>query len=429
MPTPIPSRKLTSRGIKVCTKRLRAGRGNGLGDSPSREGAQMFGILRAQRCSERGDLDVAWDFEGRGMSFPPSDLNPWGLTRRLSRVRGSRRCSITLFAPRHHVLTDPRCSAQVQFCIFLKGHVFPFRTASQLIISVFNEFRADPNTQGVLARVPIQTCEFYRFRQPVLIQDKDRTIQACSDESNWEKVNVDFRSRVSKLAEPQYLKETYVCLIIQLPAKLNFWIFIKNDITFVETSRQLIGPLFSDHETSAISTRVPIKTCELYRFKQPVLIQNKDQAIQECSDQSNWEKVDAASRVSELAESEYPNDTRVCLVIQLPERTEKAIASLQQHHTNLFGALQVKVQKVGLWSEEDVTNNLKGGSYLATGRHRSTRLAKVERELERKRTYKEGVFAKDDLRIATASHRTEFEEVFEQTDAQSSVVKDNNELI
>jgi hypothetical protein len=39
------------------------------------------------------------------------------------------------------------------------------------------------------------------------------------------------------------------------------------------------------------------------------------------------------------------------------------------------------------------------------------------------------VFAKDDLRIATASHRTEFEEVFEQTDAQSSAVKDNNELI
>ncbi|KIK82289.1 hypothetical protein PAXRUDRAFT_832298 [Paxillus rubicundulus Ve08.2h10] len=92
----------------------------------------------------------------------------------------------------------------------------------------------------------------------------------------------------------------------------------------------------------------------------------------------------------------------------------------------MFECLQVTVQQAGSWSQQDVINNLKGGDYLPP--RRPSRIAKVERELKRKRTYKQGAFHANNFNIATQLYETEFKEVFQQAPARSSA-RDNNELI
>ncbi|KAF9222180.1 hypothetical protein BS17DRAFT_783958, partial [Gyrodon lividus] len=118
----------------------------------------------------------------------------------------------------------------------------------------------------------------------------------------------------------------------------------------------------------------------------------------------------------------------VIVEVTAERNADKAVATLNQKHSDLFRCLQITVMKLKRWSKEDVVYNMKGGDFWSHGEARSDVITNLERELADRRTYNSSVEG-DDLQNAQNKDATRFEGSFLLiTNAATCSVKDKREF-
>ncbi|KAF9232033.1 hypothetical protein BU15DRAFT_67820 [Melanogaster broomeanus] len=188
-----------------------------------------------------------------------------------------------------------------------------------------------------------------------------------------------------------------------ITADVWFWTFIKGRLFVIKAvDTWPIAVLFEQLRTnpnlSAILGRIPLETCKFYRFEQPVPIDADVAATTRRCSVADWVDITHLTEIKSLAESRFLTDKYVCLVIELPTgETEKAIAELNQQHSELFGCLQITVIEPKKWSKEDVVFNMKGGHFWSHAEPRSDVITGIEDELTEERTYKPSLSGADSL--------------------------------